>query len=168
VVRAARESLDANDVGLVLPYVPEYAEAELKEAFEVVTVVRGQGRHARDLADRYFFETVVRLHRAGEGAPYTGLKPMGLDVGPVIPAAEHALATGVPEGLLAVLRGELDHQVARRFHRVQQLKASAHMGVQEAREYVSEMLGLQVWAHKIHQAIKASAHEEAHVHAEAA
>jgi hypothetical protein len=33
----------------------------------------------------------TRLHRPGEGAPYTGLKPAGQDFGPVIPAAEHAI-----------------------------------------------------------------------------
>ena len=39
-------------------------------------------------------ETVIRLHRAGEGAAYTGLKTAGADYGPAIPAAEYAVETG--------------------------------------------------------------------------
>ena len=49
------------------------------------------------MADLYFFETVVRVHRAGEGAAYNGLKPAGLDEGPVIPIAEKAIETASPE-----------------------------------------------------------------------
>ena len=55
---------------------------------------------ARELADRYFFETLVRIHRAGEGAPYTGLKPAGRDLGPAVPAA-------VRHGFFDRLRGAL-------------------------------------------------------------
>jgi hypothetical protein len=56
--------------------------------------VRGLGADVRELADHAFMETVIRLHRAGEGATYTGLKPAGIDYGPVIPAAEQAVETG--------------------------------------------------------------------------
>jgi hypothetical protein len=70
---------------------------------------RHEGPASREVADRHFFETVVRLHRAGEGAPYTGLKPAGLDVGPVIPVAEHGLqvwAHGVYLAVTAEPHGE--------------------------------------------------------------
>ena len=55
----------------------------------------------------YFFETLVRLHRAGEGAPYTGLKPAGRDLGPAIPAADRALETGDVEPLVRLLVGSV-------------------------------------------------------------
>ena len=84
VVTAAREALDKEDVKLVLPYVTASASADVRLAFDKVLRARKAGPDAREVADLYFYETVVRLHRAGEGAPYTGLKPAGLDVGPVI------------------------------------------------------------------------------------
>lgn len=87
VVNAARRALDVGEVDIVLPFVPEEAEAEVRAVFDAVVPVRALGREARDVADRLFFETVVRLHRAGEGAPYDGLRPAGLSVGPVIPLA---------------------------------------------------------------------------------
>jgi hypothetical protein len=49
---------------------------------------------AQELVDLYFFETVVRIHRAGEGEPYTGLKSAGPDLGPAIPAADKAIEDG--------------------------------------------------------------------------
>jgi hypothetical protein len=118
----------------------------------------------REVADRYFFETVVRLHRAGEGAPFTGLKPAGLDVGPIIPVAEKAIENRTPgpleDALITALRGE----VATRFEHLEHLRAGAHRGLAGARAYVSAMLGLQVWAHGVHQAMMAPAHGGSHSH----
>lgn len=88
VVGAARQALEKEDVTLILPYVKESAGAALKSAFERALRARNVGPAAREVADLYFFETAVRLHRAEEGAAYTGLKPAGLDEGPVIPVAE--------------------------------------------------------------------------------
>src|SRR3989304_4457662 len=94
VVKAARRALEARDVNLVLPYVHKAGEAEIVKAFEKVIGIRESYPAAREGADLHFFETVVRVHRTGEGAPYTGLKPAGLDVGPAIPAAERGSEAG--------------------------------------------------------------------------
>jgi hypothetical protein len=97
VVTAARRALDAGNVDVVLPFVPEQGEAAVKDVFQRTLRVRALDDEAREVADRLFFETVVRVHRAGEGAPYTGLKPAGLSFGPVIPLAETAVETGTAE-----------------------------------------------------------------------
>ena len=97
---------------LILPFVAESGEDEVRTTFAAVLAARALGEEARDVADRLFFETVVRVHRAGAGAPYTGLKPAGLDVGPVIPLAERAVASGsaaeVADYLTALLRDQLE------------------------------------------------------------
>jgi hypothetical protein len=69
-------------------------------AFDQAQAVRKLSAEAREVADRYFFETLVRIHRAGEGAPFTGLKPAGRDLGPAIPAADNALRDGNTDGVL--------------------------------------------------------------------
>ena len=69
--------------------------------------MRKLGPQAQAFADRYFFETLVRVHRAGENAPYTGLKPAGRDLGPAIPAADKALETGSDEALVQLLTDEV-------------------------------------------------------------
>ena len=164
VVKAAIRALDAGDVTLVLPYVHKNGEAEVMAAFEKVLPLRKQGAGAREVADLYFFETVVRVHRAGEGAPYTGLKPAGLDVGPVIPTAESAVETGSPDELLSMLTDTVRAEVHKRFDRVMRLKKRAGQSVDAAREYVEAMLGLEVYSHTLYQCARAEPHGEAHEH----
>jgi hypothetical protein len=112
----------------------------------------------KGLADRFFFETLVRVHRAAEGAPYTGLKPAGLDVGPVIPAAERALESGSPDELIDVLCASVREQVIDRHQRAMTLEAHAGESVDAAREHVEAMLGLQVWAHSVYKQVMADPH----------
>lgn len=164
VVTAARRALEQGDVNLILPYVPKDGEGEVSRAFEKVLPLRGNGAGQREVAELYFFETVVRVHRAGEGAPYTGLKPAGLDEGPVIPVAAKAIKTGSPDELIEVLTTFVREAACHRFERVMHLKQHADGPVDEAREYVEAMLGLQVWSHKVYLAAKAEPHGEVHEH----
>jgi hypothetical protein len=144
-------SLDSGDVSADLPFVPEEGEAEITAAFGKVTKVRSQSPEAKDVADRHFYETVVRIHRAGEGAPFTGLKPAGLGHGPVVPVAEEAIETESPEELVKLLTGAVEEQIRARFERVMHLKREASTkGVKEMREYVEAMLGLEVYSHKLY------------------
>ena len=164
VVTVARQALETGDVKLILPYVPEEGEAEVMQAFEKVLPLHQKPNGAKEVADLFFFETVVRIHRAGEGAPYTGLKPAGLSEGPVIPVAENAIETGSAEELKKLLCGIVTAEVQKRFEHMLHLKKQADKGVAEAREYVEAMLGLQVWSHKVYLAVKAEPHEGIHEH----
>ncbi len=164
VVTAARQALEAENVNLILPYVPEEGEEEVIRAFDKVIQVRKGGAVAKEVADLYFFETVVRIHRAGEGAPFNGLKPAGLDVGPVIPIAEKAIETGSADELADMLCNTVRHEVKHRFDHMMHLKKHADLGVDEAREYVEAMLGLQVWSHMLYECAKAEPHAAHHEH----
>lgn len=160
VVKAAMRALEANDVDLVLPFVYEAGEDDVRKAFAQVTRVRqSDGALTRELADRYFFETVVRVHRAGEGAPYTGLKPAGLDVGPAIPLAERAIETGSADDLVEMLCSSVRAEVQQRLERMKRLKGRAEGNVREAREQVEAMLGFEVYAHKLYRCITADPHQ---------
>ncbi len=164
VVSAARKALEAEDVNFALAYVPESGEAEVRSAFEKVLRARKGDPAAREVADLYFFETVVRVHRAGEGAPYTGLKPAGLGEGPVIPVAEKAIETGSPDALIKTLTNTLRQEMQHRFKHMMHLRDYPPDDVARAREYVEAMLGLQVYAHKLYGAMKADPHEAQHGH----
>lgn len=164
VVVAARQALASGSVERILPFVPAAGEAEVRRAFDRTVAIRGQSPEVGELADRWFFENVVRIHRAGEGAPYTGLKPAGLSEGPVIPIAERALERGSGDELVGALGDIVADQVKHRLGRAMALKAHADAGVGEAREYVEAMLGLQVWSHKLYLAALAPAHGGEHHH----
>lgn len=159
VVRAATRALELEDVDVILAYVPETAEEEVVRCFDSVSKVRALNEDARVLADTHFFETVVPLHRAGEGEPFTGLKPAGLGHGPVIPVAERAIETGDGGELSEILCEEVSRQVRSRLDGIADLQESASDGVAADRRYVSAMLALQVWAHRLYKAAQTPAEE---------
>jgi len=116
VVTLARKALEARNVNLVLPWVRSEDEAEVRAAFEHALAVRALGPQAKHVADTHFFETLVRVHRAGEGAPYTGLKPAGRDLGPAIPAADRALEDGSVDAVVKLLNDAVRMGVHQHFH----------------------------------------------------
>ncbi len=165
VATAAVAALDKKNVNLVLPYAPAEAEPELAAAFAQALAVRGKGAEAKALADRYFMETAVRLHRAGEHAPYTGLKPAGTDFGPAIPAAERAIETGSPDEVLALLGREVNHGTTHRLEEVARAAGATREpaskdGVEAARERVSAELAFVGYVEGIYAATRGGAHAE--------
>lgn len=166
VVSAAAAALQARNVELVLPFVPADDEAEVRHAFELTLTVEPLAPDAKQLADEWFFENVVRIHRAGEGAPYTGLKPAGLGHGPVVPVAERAIEAGTADELVTVLTALVGEAIRARFAHVMERKAHANGNVDANRAYVEAMLDLEVWSHSIYEALHASPHEHGgHMHA---
>jgi hypothetical protein len=122
VVKAAQLALQSGKLEPVLAWVRAEDEAEIRSAFDATLVVRGLSPKALELADRYFFETLVRVHRAGEGAPYTGLKPAGSTTDPALIAADRALETGQVEPLAELLAERVKAGLAERFARLRALQ----------------------------------------------
>jgi hypothetical protein len=160
VVTAARRALAAEDVDMVLPYVPADAEAEIREAFNRVLPLHIGDDPGADVARQWFYETVVRVHRAGEHAAFTGLKPAGLDVGPVIPLAEKATETGDVDEVYRLLTAELGAELTQRLDKVTRLAAEKDGSVSAARAHVQAMLGFQVYANHVRQALHTDPHGE--------
>ena len=89
-----------------------------QNAFEQALAVRELSSQAKALADRFFFETLVRVHRAGEGAPFTGLKPAGRDLGRAIPAADEAVRVGSVEPVRQLLTDAVQQRLREEFSQV--------------------------------------------------
>jgi hypothetical protein len=169
VVTAAREALRTGDVDLVLIWVPKKAEQEVRAAFDRTQAVRKLGDAARELADQYFFETVVRIHRVAEGAAYTGLAPAGRDLGPAIPAADAALAKGKVQPVVALLTGLVADGVREHFARVHALRGYKPADVAAGREYVAAYVAYIHFVERIYEAANRPAehhYPEAHEHAD--
>ena len=154
VVMAARQALEAGDVRPALVWVRAEDAAEIREAFERSREVRALGEEARELADLHFFETLVRIHRAGEGAPYTGLKPAGTDQGPVIPLADRALADGDPAALLERLSAELAEQLETQFALARAARDYPAGDVEAGREFVEAYVRYIHYAERAWEAIR--------------
>jgi hypothetical protein len=162
VVKAAIKALESGDVRPVLIWVQKDGEAEVKAAFAQTLAVRELGPEARKLADIYFFETVVRVHRAGEGEPYTGLKPAGRDLGPAIPAADKALESGSAEALVKLLTEAIEHGVQARFQHAVATKNFNRTDVAAGREHVKAYVEFLHYVERVYQAAQGPA--EGHVH----
>ncbi len=98
------------------------------------------------MADDWFYETTIRLHREGEGAPYTGLKPAGLNEGPVVPRAERAIETGEAIGFVI---DTIEKDLKRRFHHVLEMKNYQVNDVDAGRDYVKAFIDYVVWSHHL-------------------
>lgn len=123
VVKTAQKALETGKIAPVLAWVQAKDEAEIKSVFEHTLVVRKLGPAAKELADRFFFESLVRVHRAGEGAPYVGLKPAGSSHEPGLAEADKSLDTGKLDPVAKLLGDSVKAGLAERWTRLRSLKA---------------------------------------------
>lgn len=133
VVQDARKALETKDVTPVLKWVQAKDEKGVKDAFK--KALAAQGKKQQQTAEKMFFESLVRAHRAGEGALFTGLKPAG-EVEPVIAEADKALDQGSPEGLLKMVTDMVNHGIRQRYEKVAEALKHKDESVQKGREYV--------------------------------
>jgi uncharacterized protein DUF6448 len=158
VVKAAQKALDTQNVDLVLVWGRPEDESEIRAAFNKTLTVRTLGQMAKELADRYFYETVVRLHRAGEGAPYTGLKPAGRDLGPAIPAADQAIESRSLSSLEKLLAPALSERLRAHFEEAVSLRGYQAGDVKAGREYVKAYVEFIHYVERLYEAITAPSH----------
>jgi hypothetical protein len=149
VVGEARIALDRGDITPVLKWISADDEKLVRAAFAQTLAVRKQSPEARELADHYFFETLVRIHRAGEGAPYTGLKP-GVAVDPAVALADQALATGSADKLAKTLTGALDKGIRERYVAAAEAKKHADDDVAAGREFVESYVVFTHYVEGLH------------------
>ncbi len=135
VVSEARLALEEGNVAPLLKWVLPEQEDEIRHAFDQARQVRALNPKAMELADRYFLETLVRVHRAAEGAPYTGLKPAGM-IDPPILKAEKALAQGSVEELADAISAHVGTELRERFAHAMELRARSGESVTAGREFV--------------------------------
>jgi hypothetical protein len=157
VIVEARQALEKGDVTPVLKWVGAADETEIRAAFAQTLQVRQLDPAARELADRYFFETLVRVHRAGEGAPYTGLKPAGT-VTPVVAMADRALDEGKVDNLAGKVAAHTEAGIRERFRHALETRKHAGDSVAAGREAVAAYVTYVHYVEGIANAVHAEAH----------
>jgi hypothetical protein len=160
VVADARLALERGIITPVLKWVRQEDEGEITAAFTEALKVRRLSPEGRALADRYFFEALVRVHRAGEGAPYTGLKPHGTDPGPAIGAADAALAGGSVDQLVSMLSGHVADGLHSRFDRTLDSRKRAEDSVEAGRAFVAAYVDFMHYVEALHGAVEGGPHGE--------
>ncbi len=157
VVVEAKAALESGDVTPIVKWVKQEHEAELRAAFQKTLAVRSMGAEARDLADMYLFETLVRLHREGEDAPYTGLKPAG-EVEPPVAAADKAIANGNVDDLAGEIGQAVEDRVRERFLQLIETKKHKDDSVEAGREYVEAYVIFVHFVEGLHNTLASGPH----------
>ncbi|MGE5277764.1 MAG: DUF6448 family protein [Acidobacteriota bacterium] len=161
VVAAAKVALAEGDITPVLKWVKPEAESEIRAAFARALAVRGKGPEAQALADQYFFENLVRIHRAGEGAPYTGILPAGTPIEPAIALADQALDSGNADKLVKAITHHVEEGIRERFARAAAAKKQADASVTAGREFVEAYVEFTHYVERLHLDATTSASQHA-------
>jgi hypothetical protein len=151
VISDAKLALEKGDATPVLKWVRAQDEQLIEDAFKKALLVRTKGPEARELAEQFFFETLVRVHRAGEGAPFTGIQPAGTPVEPGIETADKAVASGDPSEVAGVLTKEINSGIRERLRRTVEARKHKDDGVEAGREYVEAYVAFVHYVERLHQ-----------------
>ncbi len=162
VVKDAQMALERGDAAPVLKWVKKETEPEIRAAFNTALAERAKGKEAKEKADMKFFETLVRVHRAGEGASFTGLKPAGA-VEPIVAKADKALEIGSVDTLTTEMSENLVNEVKERFERALEKKKHVNESVDAGREYVEAYIE---YVHYVEYVDKVVASKAGHHHEE--
>jgi Family of unknown function (DUF6448) len=147
-----QKALETGDVNKVLIWVRPQDAAEITNAFQQTLAIRKLSPEAKTFADHYFFETLARIHRAGENAPYTGLKPAGRDLGPAIPAADKALETGTEQALIQLVTDTVQEGLLKHFKEAIAKKKFAPDDVPAGREFVEAYVTYIHYVERLYEA----------------
>jgi len=162
VIQAAQKALETGNVDLVLIWVQEKDEDEIRKVFSETEAARKANPQNKDAIDMHFFEALVRIHRAGEGAPYEGIKPAGSEVDPGIEAADKAVESGSVDELVREISTAVTSGIGERFSEVMEKKKHLGESVRAGREYVRAYVEFIHYVEKLHldAAGKAAHHGE--------
>lgn len=134
-VQDARRALETGNANIALKWVHPEGEGEVRTAFDDALAARGED--GADQAERRFLETLVRVHRAGEGAGFDGIKPTGADLPPEVVAADAALEAGTIDPLRGLIAAERWPELEKRFAVVLAKKGFDVDDLDAARDYVA-------------------------------
>jgi len=157
VIQDAHKALEAKDITPVLKWVKVIDEKAVKAAFNKALAAKGANAEA---AHNKFFATLVKIHRAGEGAPFTGLKPAGT-VEPAVAEADKALASGSSDALIKLVTDDITAGIKKRYERVAATYKLKDESVAQGREFVEAYVEFTHYVEKLHMdATGKGAHDE--------
>jgi hypothetical protein len=155
IIPEAMTALEKGEMTPILKWIKKENEEEIKTAFTKAIAVRSMGPEAKELADRYFIETLVRLHRAGEGAPFTGIKDEPVE--PIVAMADKALADGSADEMIGRINEHLAKAIREKFKKALQAGKNKDKSVEAGREFVEAYVTYMHYVEGIHTAIMSAA-----------
>jgi hypothetical protein len=147
VIQDARKALETKDVTPVLKWVKQKDEKVVRAAF--AKTLSAKGKKNADVAENKFFATLVKIHRAGEGASFTGLKPAG-EVEPAIAEADKALADGSSDALVELVTDDIAAGIRKRYEHAAATYTHKDESVGQGREFVEAYVEYTHYVERLH------------------
>lgn len=163
-VKDAIRAMDTGNVNYALKWVQPKYEAEVSRAFRMSMKVKDINADTKNLAEQYFFEILLRDHRAGEGVAFDGVKPHGWPVDERVKAADQSIALGNLEPLKGLVEPDKWPELQRRFQKVMSLKDFDVNRVEEGREYIEAYVQFFKFAEGEDEHHESHEHVERHGH----
>lgn len=136
VIKDALTALTQGNVALVLKWVDQEHENEISQLFQKTHALKNADQEIYQIIEKHFLETLVRLHREGEGAPFTGLKPAGSTT-QIVQMADNALAKKDINSLSKNLTAHIEKVVKEKYEKAQELSKSKDESIEKGRAYVA-------------------------------
>ena len=135
VIKDAMKALETNNVDLVFKWITQDQEKEIVGLFDKTYNLKKGDKEIYSIVEKHFLETLVRLHRETEGAPYTGLKPAGTTK-QIVVLSDKAIENHDIDNLLAQLNNHIADVIKEKYHKVETLNKVKDNSAQEGRAYV--------------------------------
>ncbi|MDA3905772.1 MAG: DUF6448 family protein [Bacteroidales bacterium] len=161
VIKDAIKALETNNINIVLKWVEKDYEVEITNLFDKTYKLKKDDKEIYEIVEKYFFETLVRLHREGEGAPYTGLKPAG-SASQIVKMADNSIETGSVDDLTTKFTAHIEKVVKEKYHKLMELSKVKAESLEKGREYVAAYVDYTHTLEALHAPLEhgSSAHSE--------
>ncbi|GAM10858.1 hypothetical protein OR1_03158 [Geobacter sp. OR-1] len=147
VIQDARKAIEAKDITPILKWVKTKDEKAVKAAFNKVLTSKSKNQEE---TEHTFFATLVKIHRAGEGASFAGLKPAGA-VEPAVAEADKALASGSSDALVKLITDDVAAGIKKRFEHAVASYQHKDESVALGREFVEAYVAYTHYVERLHQ-----------------
>lgn len=161
VLKEAQNAVETGEVEPLLKWVDKEDEPEIVMLFNKTVALKNGDSEIFEIVKKHFFETLVRLHRESEGAPYTGLKPAGT-VSPIVRMADQSIENGSASPMSEKLLAHLQNEVNAKFNAVQKAAETKGDSVEEGRAYVEAYVKYTHFLEAVHDVIAGTGAHENH------
>jgi len=135
VIKEAIKALQTNNVNLVYKWIDKSHEVEITSLFNKTYSLRNGDKEIYTIVEKHFLETLVRLHRETENAPFTGIKPAG-QIPKIVQMSDNTVENGDIDDLLNKLDNHINSVVKEKFVLMQKLAKEKDTTPEKGREYV--------------------------------
>lgn len=135
VIQDALKALNKEKATFVMKWIDKEHEAEISSLFNKTVKLKKGDAEVYKIVEKHFLETLVRLHREGEGAPFTGLKPAGSTT-PIVQMADKSIENKEVKTLLTNLNKHIQKEITEKYEKVNALSKVKDNSIEEGRAYV--------------------------------